>query len=142
MVGRRATIVGCALVVVVGAALASSCMNARVVRELRENPQGERAKKTMVLTMPSGRECPVNYLREGNTVYAGADFPWWRELRPDGGRGSVLIQGETYAGFMRAVEDDPELRTSVFARLRPNAIEWWGVLVVIELEGPSEKQAE
>ena len=131
---RRMTWLACGLLLVGSAVFASSCMNARVVRELRENPQGERAQKTMVITMPSGREFPVNYLREGDTVYAGADFPWWRELRPDGGRGRVLIQGETLHGHMRAVEDDPGLRESVFARLRPNAVEWWGVLVVIQLE--------
>lgn len=109
-------------------------INPGVVRELRENPDGERARKTMVLTLPSGRVIPVNYLREGDTVYAGADFPWWRELQDGGGRGSVLIRGQEYEGRMRAVLDDPELRSSVFDRLRPTAPKFWGVLVVIELD--------
>lgn len=89
----------------------------------------------MLLTLPSGKETPVNYLREGDTVYAAADFPWWRELRGGGGPGSVLIRGETLHGHIRAVEDDPDLRTSVFERLRPTAPAWAGTLVVIEL-GP------
>ncbi len=109
-------------------------INPGVIRELQEDPQGERAKKVMVLTLPSGDEIPVNYLRDGNTVYAAADFPWWRELGEDGGRGSVFIQGETLEGHVRAVTDDPELRESVFARLRPSAPGWAGTLVVIDLD--------
>ena len=102
--------------------------------ELRQDPQGETAQKVMLLTLPSGKALPVNYLRDGDTVYAAADFPWWRELRPDGGRGSVLIRGETLSGHMRAVEDDPELRSTVFAKLRPNAISWAGVLIEVRLD--------
>ena len=109
-------------------------MNPRVIRELREDPKGERAQKVMLLTLPSGKALPVNYLRDGATVYAAADFPWWRELRGEGGRGSVLIRGETLHGQIRVVEDDPELRESVFARLRPTAPRWMGTLVVIELD--------
>ena len=108
--------------------------NARVVRELREDPDGERAREVMLLTLPSGKALPVNYLREGGTVYAAADFPWWRELRDGGGRGSVLVRGETLHGLVRAVRDDPELRDSVFARLRPAAPRWAGTLVVVELD--------
>ena len=84
--------------------------------------------------LPSGRTIPVNYLLEGDTVYAGADGPWWRELRGDGGRGSVFIRGEERAGTMRAVEDDPALRDEVFSRLRPTAPRFIGTLVVIDLD--------
>jgi len=122
-----------AIVCSVALLLTTGC-NARVVRELREDPQGERAQKVMLLTLPSGKELPVNYLREGNTVYAAADFPWWRELRGGGGRGSVLIRGEVLPGHVRVVEDDPELRASVFERLRPTAVSWAGTLVVIDLD--------
>lgn len=112
----------------------SSWMNAGVVRELREDPDGDRAKKVMLLTLPSGKAIPVNYLRDGDTVYVAADFPWWRELEVGGGRGSVLIQGETLNGHVRAVLDDSQLRSSVFARLRPTAPSWTGTLVVIDLD--------
>jgi hypothetical protein len=119
----------------VGGAFVYSCWtNPRVIRELREDPHGERAQKVMLLTLPSGKALPVNYLRDGATVYAAADFPWWRELRGEGGRGSVLIRGETLGGQIRVVEDDPELRESVFARLRPTAPRWMGTLVVIDLD--------
>jgi hypothetical protein len=112
-------------------------MNRGVIRELREEPDGERAKKVMLITLPSGKQIPVNYLREGDVVYAGADFPWWRELRGEGGQVTVLIRGETLTGHGRAVEDDPDHRKSVFARLRPNAVSWAGTLVEIHLaDGP------
>jgi len=108
--------------------------NARVVQELHDEPQGARAQKTMVLTLPSGKAIPVNYLRDGETVYAAADFPWWRELRGGGGPGQVMIRGQTLPGHVRAVEDDPELRDSVFERLRPTAPRWTGTLVVVDLD--------
>ena len=47
--------------------------NPRVARELTENPDGERAQKVMLLTLPSGREIPVNYLVQEGYVYAAAD---------------------------------------------------------------------
>ncbi len=110
-------------------------INPQVADELRAQPDGERAQKVMLLTLPSGREIPVNYLKEGDTVYAAADFPWWRQLRGEGGRGSVFIRGEQLDGHMRAVEDDPERRLAVFGRLRPTAPSWTGTLVVIDLDG-------
>ena len=48
-------------------------VNPGVAEELRAEPDGDRAQKVMLLTLPSGREIPVNYLREGDRVYAGAD---------------------------------------------------------------------
>src|SRR5262245_12354235 len=115
---------GIALAIVLVLAVAALCVNRwwitpGVIRELRENPQGEQARKVMVLTLPSGRPVTINYLREGQTVYAAADFPWWRELRGGGGRGSCLIRGEELHGYIRAIEDDPKRRAAVFARLRP-----------------------
>lgn len=118
----------------------SLVMNPRVERELRDDPQGERARKVMLITLPSGRTIPVNYLREGDTVYAGADGSWWKEIRGEGGRGSVVLRGETLHGHMRAVEDDPERRKAVFGRLRPSAIPWAGTLVVIELDESEQEE--
>ena len=81
--------------------------NPRVVRELTANPQGERAGVVMLLRLPNGRVLPVNYLREGQRVFVGADGPWWRAL----GRGSapvtVTIRGETLSGRARVVFDEP-----------------------------------
>ena len=127
-------LVGGVVLLVGGAFVYSWWTNPRVIRELREDPQGERAQEVMLLTLPSGKALPVNYLRDGDTVYAAADFPWWRELRGEGGRAGVLIRGETLYGQIRVVKDDPEPRESVFARLRPTAPRWMGTLVVIELD--------
>ena len=107
--------------------------NPAVERELRERPDGERARKVMLLTLPSGRTLPVNYLREGDTVYAAADGRWWRELRGAGAPVELFVRGEALGGHARAVEDDPELRSAVFDRLRPTAPKIFGTLIQIEL---------
>ncbi|MGI9590081.1 MAG: hypothetical protein ACR2P8_01835 [Myxococcota bacterium] len=108
--------------------------NPRVVRELVEKPDGERAQRVMLLTLPSGRRIPVNYLREDDRVYAGADGTWWQELVGDGVPVTLLVRGETLAGTARAVRDDPTYTKRVFARLRPNAVEGFGTLIEIHLE--------
>ena len=114
-------------------AFAIFVMNPRVEQELREHPDGARARRVMLLTLPSGRAIPVNYLREGQLVYAGADGGWSRELRGPGAPVLLFIRGEALAGHARAVEDDPERRAAVFLRLRPNALKFAGTLVVVEL---------
>ena len=108
------------------------------MRELRTAPEGERAKKVMLLTLPSGRTIPVNYLREADIVYAGSDGRWWRELRGDGASVALEIRGEALRGHARAIENDPAHTHDVFARLRPTVPSWLpdrlnGVLVEIRL---------
>ncbi len=107
--------------------------NPRVIRELVENPQGERAGRVMLLTLPGGRGIPVNYLREGDKVFAAADGTWWKDLVGEGTLVTVLIRGETLAGEARVVLDDPVYTKDVFERLRPNALEGFGTLVEITL---------
>ena len=107
--------------------------NPRVEREVREQPDGERARKVMMLTLPSGKAIPVNYLREGDVVYAGADGLWWRELRGEGARVTMLVRGETLAGHGRAIEEDADLRADVFSRLRPTAPGFTGTLVQVDI---------
>jgi hypothetical protein len=111
-------------------------VNPRVVRELRENPDGERARRVMLIALPSGRVLPVNYIREGGTLYAAADGRWWRALRGEGAAVEVLVRGETHAARARAIEDDPARRSAVFDRLRPSAPKLFGTLVQIELSRP------
>ncbi|MCG8589467.1 MAG: hypothetical protein MJE66_09270 [Proteobacteria bacterium] len=140
--------VGSVLLLVVGYGLyMTQWANPRVVRELRDDPQGELAGKVMLLTLPSGKAIPVNYLRDGDTVYAAADGRWWRELEGGGGRGSVLIRGETLTGHVRAERKDMDLRDSVFERLRPTAPRVFGTMIIIELDpeaagGPRDPSAE
>lgn len=116
--------------------------NPRVVEEITTNPTGERAGVVMALTLPDGRTLPVNYRREGNHVYAGADGRWWRTLRDGNAPVTVLIRGETITGRAHVVFDDPAFKADVFSRLRPTVPGWlpaWldAHLVVIELEAPT-----
>ncbi len=91
----------------------------------------------MLLTLPSGRRIPVNYLREHSMVYAAADGTWWVELIGDGLPVTLLVRGETLRGTARAVLDDPAYTQEVFKRLRPDAIKGFGTLVEVRLEaGP------
>ncbi len=116
------------------AAIYGRVTNPAVERELLENPQGERAQKVMLLTLPSGRRLPVNYLQEDGRVYAGADGWWWKELRDGTFDVTVVVRGETLPGRARAVLDDPEYREDVFSRLRPTALPGTGTLVEILLD--------
>lgn len=113
--------------------------NPAVVQELKDEPQGERANIVMLLTLPSGRTLPVNYRREGNRVFAGADGRWWRSLREGNAPVSVWIRGETFEGRAHVALDDPEYKRDVFSRLRPDVPKWlpeWldAHLVVIDLD--------
>ncbi len=108
--------------------------NPRVERELVEEPNGARARKVMLLTLPSGRRIPVNYLREDGRIYAGADGRWWRELVDGPVPVQVLVRGERLEGRARAVLDDPAYRKQIFARLRPTALPGFGTLVEIRLD--------
>lgn len=116
---------------------ATYIQNPRVERELIDNPEGERAGRVMLLTLPTGRRIPVNYYREDGMVYAGADGTWSKELVGDGGRVSVLIRGETLDGHARAIQDDPEYTERIFAKLRPKAVKGFGTLVEIKLSSPT-----
>ncbi len=109
--------------------------NPRITRELETDPDGERARKVMLVSLPSGRRLPVNYLRKGGMVYAGADGRWWKELVGEGFDVEVLIRGERLPGRARAVLDDPAYTARIFQELRPNAIEGFGTLVEIRLAG-------
>lgn len=115
----------------------SLVVNPAVMEEIRSNPSGEEAQEAMLLTF-EGKTLPVNYLKEGNTVFIGVDGRWWRAFTGDAAPVSVLIQGETYKGHGVAVLDDPAYVKGVFSRLRPTAPEWlpaWfqGKLVVITI---------
>jgi hypothetical protein len=112
--------------------------NPRIARELRAEPSGERAKRVMLLELPSGRQIPVNYFREHDIVHAAADGRWWSELAEGHHSVEVLVQGDELRGAARAILNDPERTREVFLRLRPNALEGFGVLIEITLEPTTE----
>lgn len=140
MLKRTLIVVGLLLVAFLGMRLYGAMwLNPRVVEELRAQPQGERAGKVMLLTFPDGRTIPVNYLREGTLVFAGADGRWWRAFQAGNVPVTVAIRGETLTGRARTVMNDPVYTRDVFRRLRPNVPTWlpeWldAYLVVIELD--------
>jgi hypothetical protein len=125
-------------VFVAGLALYTTLItNPGVERELREDPDGERARKVMLITLPNGQTLPVNYIREGDTVYAAADGRWWHQLRGQGAPVELFVRGETLVGQARAIEDAPDHRSAVFDRLRPSAPKVFGTLVQIDVaSGP------
>ncbi len=115
--------------------------NQRVEAELLAEPQGARAERVMLLTLPSGRRIPVNYLREGEFVYAAADGGWDVEFANGSAPVEVYVRGETLRGVGRAVEDDPEYTKDVFSRLRPNALPGFGTLIEVRITPPTEDPA-
>ncbi len=135
-----AIVVGLLIVLLLGVGrYYTASVNAQVAKELRDSPDGERAQLVMLLTFPDGRELPVNYLRQGNRVFAGADGRWWRAFRDGDVPVKVLIKGQELSGRARTVMDDPEYTRDVFERLRPNVPSWlpdWlnAYLVVIDLD--------
>ena len=119
----------------------------RVMEEISSNPQGERAGIVMVLTFADGKQIPVNYLREQNQVFVGADGPWWRSFKGDGQPVSLLIRGEHLAGHARTILDDQDYTDQIFSRLRPTVPEWlpdWanGKLIVIDLVTPADTASD
>lgn len=113
--------------------------NPRVVADLKEDPMGERAERAMLLTLPDGKTIPVNYLREDNRVYAGADGAWWRAFEGEGATVTLLIQGEVLTGQATVELQDQAFIDNVFSRLRPTVPEWlpnWanGKLVIVDLK--------
>ena len=109
-------------------------VNPGVGEELRKDPSGERAQKVMIITLPSGRQIPVNFLREDGRVYAGADGWWWKELREGPHEVTVFVRGETLSGRARAITEQPAYTKDVFNRLRPTALPGFGTLVEILLD--------
>lgn len=128
-----------ALAILLGAAALffSLIVNPAMMNEIRANPTGEEAQEAMLLTF-EGKTLPVNYLKEGGTVFMGVDGRWWRAFVGDAVPVTMLIQGETYSGLGVVVLDDPAYVEDVFSRLRPTAPDWlptWltGKLVVITI---------
>lgn len=119
--------------------LTSACAvrNPDVMRQIENEPDGYRAARTLILEIPDGARFPVNYLREGDVVYLGADGRWWRAFRTPGPV-RLVVGGQTLTGTALAVRDQPALRRRVFKTLRPWAPTWlpqWfgGVLVRVDL---------
>ena len=95
--------------------------NPRVMETLKMDPQGARAARAMILTFPDGRELPVNYLWEGDKVFAGSDGRWWRAFRDGDVPVTMLIKGQTLTGRASVELDNQAYIDDIFSRLRPAA---------------------
>ncbi|MCG8414916.1 MAG: hypothetical protein MI746_11920 [Pseudomonadales bacterium] len=120
------------IVISVAAYFFANSYNAGVIEELRTQPEGNRAMRVMAITFPDGHTLPVNYLREGNIVFAGSDFNWWRSISPEGSRVNLLIKGEMLSGTATVAQDE-DYTYEVFERLRPDAPTWASKLVGAKL---------
>ena len=86
---------------------------------LRSPLHGMLSGSTMLVTVTgckSGRQIstPVNYAREGNTLWITSfrQRNWWRNLR--GGQPVVLhIKGKEVRGWGRAIEEKPEVEAAL-----------------------------
>ena len=133
--------IGLLVLIVVGVAyraLTVGDRNAQVAADIRNNPDGDRARRAMLLYLQDGTMYPVNYLHEGDQVFMGIDGLWWREFQGQGAPVRMLIRGEEYSGHAVVELDDQAYIDEVFSRLRPTVPEWlpdWatGKLVVITL---------
>ena len=101
-----------------------SVVNDRVIEEIKANPMGARAQRTMIVTLRDGRIFPVNYLVEDGRVYMGIDGRWWRAFQGEGSSVTLFIQGEQIEGHATVILDDPARVKDVFSRLRPTVPKW------------------
>lgn len=78
---------------------------------------------------------PVDYLREGNTVYVGSDSAWWNNLE-GGAEVRMLIQGTEYVGWATPIVDDPDRLKAGFMKLRPWTYKraLWSGAVLVEIQ--------
>jgi hypothetical protein len=135
------------LLVLVLAALKYSSLtrdstNARVAEEVRQNPAGDRAARTMLLTLEDGTMLLVNFLHEGHEVFTGIDGLWSREFVGEGQKVSMFSEGETLTVHAVTVLDRPDYQKDIFSQLRSKVPKWLpdalnGNLVVITLDAES-----
>jgi hypothetical protein len=78
---------------------------------------------------------PVDYLREGNTVYVGSDSAWWKNLE-GGAEVRMLIQGTEYVGWATPITDDLDRLREGFKKLRPWTYKraLWSGAVFVEIQ--------
>ena len=120
-------VVGVVVLLVVGTVAMKwrgDTVNTRVMNEIRSEPFGERARKTMIVTLEDGRVYPVNFLREDGRVYMGIDGLWWRVFQGEGSRVQMEINDRIVTGTGVVILDDPARVDDVFSRLRPTVPEW------------------
>ena len=133
-------LVGITVVVLVAA-------NPLVSAILRSEQHGLLSDGVMLISMQKRdssdmKTFPVDYLREGNTLYIGSDFGWWKHLE-GGAEVRMLIKGTEVVGWAMPILDDPERSLAGFKKLRPSTYkraQWTGaVFIEVEIKEAGEQ---
>lgn len=137
--------------VLAGVAVFITAANPLVSTILRSEQHGLLSDGIMLITMKKRdssdmKTFPVDYLREGNTIYIGSDFGWWKHLE-GGAEVRMLIKGTEVVGWATPIIDDPERSIAGFKKLRPwtyKRAEWTGaVFVEVQIkEGENNERPE
>ena len=131
------------LSVVVGIAATLTVAHRLVPTILRSERHALLSGHIMLITMKNRDTSnlisfPVDYRREGNSVYVGSDSAWWKHLE-GGAEVRMLIKGTEVVGWATPIIDDPERIKEGFKKLRPWTYKralWSGaVFVEIQLQG-------
>ena len=127
------------LFVGVGIAVALAVAHRLVPSVLRSERHALLSGHIMLLTMINRQTAepitfPVDYLREGDTVYVGSDSGWWKHLK-GGAEVRVLIQGTEFVGWATPILDDPDRMSEGFKKLRPWTYKraLWSGAVLVEI---------
>ena len=89
-----------------------------VMKLLLNSPMHRLISSNLMLLTFTGRKSgrrystPVGYLRRGNLVYVMTQSPWWVNLR-GGAAVTVRLQGISYQGMARVVDDPETIKTMV-----------------------------
>ncbi|ETW94907.1 MAG: hypothetical protein ETSY1_32805 [Candidatus Entotheonella factor] len=129
-----AVLVGLAVIVVIVA-------NPIVSAILRSEQHTLLSDGIMLITMKKRgtselKTFPVDYLRNSDTVYVGADSGWWKDLE-GGAEVRMLIQGREWVGWAMPILNDPDRSAAGFKTLRPStykrALRTGAVFIEIQL---------
>jgi len=111
------------VLVLVGVAVILTVAHRLVPTVLRSERHALLSGHMMLITMKKRETAdmitfPVDYLREGNSVYVGSDSAWWKHLQ-GGAEVRLLIQGTELVGWAMPIIDDPDRIKEGFKKLRP-----------------------
>ena len=111
------------LSVLAGITVLVTAANPLVSTILRSERHGLLSDGVMLLTLKQQdssemKTFPVDYLREGDTVYIGSDSGWWKHLE-GGAEVRMFIQGTELTGWAIPIINDPERSATGFKKLRP-----------------------
>ncbi len=130
------------VLVLVGIAVILTVAHRLVPTVLRSERHALLSGHMMLITMKKRETSdtitfPVDYLREGNSVYVGSDSRWWKHLE-GGAEVRLLIKGIELIGWAKPILDDPDRSRVGFKKLRPSTYKralWTGaVFVEIQLQ--------